>query len=66
MNKKRRYNYKNVENKSGEFNLKIRDVEIATRLDDICYIKNYNKSIFCIKAIKKAIDEEFKNIKGGK
>lgn len=59
---KRNYNYKTVENKSGEFSLKIRNKKLAKQLDIICFIQDINKSKFCLEAIENVVNEEYKKI----
>lgn len=59
---KRNFNYKDVISNDGSFSLKVRDKKIAKKLDAICFIKNINKTKFCLNAIENAINIEYEKI----
>lgn len=59
---KRNFNYKDVISNDGSFSLKVRDKKLAKKLDAICFIKDMNKTKFCLDVIKEAINIEYEKI----
>ena len=59
--KNKNFEYKNVKSKSGEFTAHI-NKDINKKLDDYCFAKCINKTIYVCEAVRVKLEQDFPNL----